>query len=214
MLDHRGTWAAIIAKETELSQWNIVENRVDFQSSDKTQRAFVSFRNFGITIKDQPTKNYFVDKATKLIRIVTNLHGFESPLAVERLGVRAKVCQPYDGDFSDVADLFRSIFFKPEPLDKLGGADNVVDVGALLHFKSKLGQINARIGATDLDQVKVLFQNHDNHPEASWTSDMDYFTKTPKIMEEKDVSRNVTAFVSELAERYAAIVDLINLAEA
>jgi hypothetical protein len=43
VLDHRGAWAEIISAHMSLPQWNIVENRVDIHSKDKSQHVFVSF---------------------------------------------------------------------------------------------------------------------------------------------------------------------------
>jgi len=211
MIDHRGSWAAIIAREMGLSAWNIKENRIDFSMPDKSQHAFISYRNFGITIKDQQTPNFFADKANKLIRLVMGLREFKKPLPVERIGIRAKICQPYDGEFSIVSNHLRDVFFKSETLDALGSEESVTDVAAILYFSTKLGQINSVISANDAEQLKRIFQHHEDFPEASWTADMDYFSKTPELMSEKNISKTVSSFVGELDERYAAISGLINL---
>ena len=211
VLDHRGAWAAAIAEEMELSKWTIIENRVDFRPANKSQHAFVSFRNFGISVKDQPTPNFFEDKANKLVRKVMGLNGFQSPLAVERIGIRAKACHPLEREFSDVADHIRDIFFKENFLDQLRGEDTVVDAAAVLYFKTELGQINAHITVNDLAQVKRLFPNHSEHPEVSWTTDMDYFIATPKMMNTKAITKTITSFANELNDRYTAVSGLINL---
>ena len=211
VLDHRGAWTAAIAKEMGFNHWKIIENRIDFRPDDKTQIAFVSFRNFGITVKDQPTPNFFEDKANKLVRKVMALNGFQSPLAVERIGVRAKTCHPLEREFSDVADHIRDVFFKEDSLDQLRGDDAVVDAAAVLYFKTELGQINAHITVNDLVQIKRLFPNHTEHPEVSWTTDMDYFITEPKMMNAKAITKTITSFANELNDRYTAVSSLIDL---
>lgn len=194
-----------------LDKWTIIENRVDFRPADKSQHAFVSFRNFGITVKDQPTPNFFEDKANKLVRKVMGFSDFQSPLAVERIGLRAKTCRPLEREFSEVADHFRDVFFKEDSLDRLRGQDTVVDAAVVLYLKTKLGQINAHITANDLQEIKRLFPNHSEHPEVSWTADMDYFIATPKMMNTKAITKTITSFANELNDHYLAISDLINL---
>lgn len=211
MLDHRGSWAAIIAAETGLTEWKIIENRVDFRPPDKSQLAFISFRNFGMTIKDQPTPNFFADKAKKLIRVVMRLKGFEDPLPIERIGLRAKICQPVECDFAEVANHVREVFFKTEALEKLGGDENVIDVAAVLYFKTSLGQINSQISANNAEQLKRIFPAHTDYPEASWAADLDYFIDAPQLMSEKKLTKTVNSFADELNDRYSKLSELIAL---
>lgn len=211
MLDHRGKWAAIVSKAMDLSEWKIIENRVDFRNPDKSIRAFVSFRNFGITVVNQQTHNFFEDKAKKFVKVVTDLSGFDVPLLVERLGVRAKTCSPYDGEFSVVADQVRDKLFNTAALAELGGGENVVDVAAVMYFKTIAGQINANLSANTAEQLKRLFPTHEDLPAASWTADMDYFTQSPQQMSVKNVTKTISEFGSELSSRYDAISKLIDL---
>lgn len=210
-MDHRGKWAAIVSKEMGLPEWKVIENRVDFRNADRSIRAFVSYRNFGITVVDQQTHNFFEDKAKKLLKTVADLNGFDVPIAIERFGVRSKTCEPYDGDFAVLADQVRDKLFNTAALDELGGGESIVDVAAVMYFKAQFGQINAQISANTAVQLKRLFPTHEDLPDASWTADLDYFTESPKQMSVRDAAKTISDFVAELSGRYKTISKLIDV---
>jgi hypothetical protein len=106
VLDHRGTWAEEISRHMELSEWRIVENRIDIFSKTQDVHAFVGFRNAGLVARDTPTANFFPDKAVKLLRYLFSLEGFGDPLTVERLGVRSRFCTPFDGTFETLCERY------------------------------------------------------------------------------------------------------------
>jgi len=106
ILDYRGTWAELISRYMNLSEWNIVENRVDIYDKVNKNHVFVGFRNSGFVVKDSPTKNYFPDHAKKFFSFVIQLEGFEKQPYVERIGVRSKFCTNFEKGFDELKDRY------------------------------------------------------------------------------------------------------------
>ena len=207
VLDRRGQWAETIAQEMELEHWNIVENRVDLLSGDKKIRAFVGFRNFGLTTLDAPTSNYFRDKATKLTGVISKLPDFIFPLSIERCGVRTTICHEIDAEVERIASVVRDRFVVPESLQDLGGADNVVDAAVALYFRAAHGQLNIRVSSNGANEIKAAFRSHspDELPQQGWISDMDYFSSDKEQVSQKNLVWRIIEFSDELDRQHAAL---------
>lgn len=211
VLDNRGTWAELIAQEMELEYWKIVENRIDLSSKDKKISAFISFRNFGLSILDAPTDNYFRDKAIKLIGIVSNLPDFQTPLSIERFGIRKKLCTKIDADLATIASVIRHSFIIPEKLKPIGGEENLVDAAVLLYFRTPRGQVNIRVSSNDLEEIKRIFNSHkhDELPKQGWICDIDYYRDTKEQLLRKEVVQRLAEFSKEIDQRISAISSLL-----
>ena len=105
LIDYRGRIADRVAEKMGLSFWSISENRVDFKNSEASddERAFVSHRHLGYQVWHPATRNFLPDRASKFIRELTQIDGFElTPLV--RLGVRFKVLFPSKDNFGDLLE--------------------------------------------------------------------------------------------------------------
>ena len=108
ILDYRGSWAEAISDYMTLSEWRILENRIDIYDKENKDHAFVGFRNSGFVAHDTPTKHYFPDKAVRFFKYLLSLDGFEKSPYVERIGVRSKFCKEYEGSFDELRDKYTS----------------------------------------------------------------------------------------------------------
>lgn len=211
ILDRRGTWAAEISAEMGLEHWRIVENRVDSFDETQSQHAFVGFRNAGFTASDTPTRNFFADKAAKLLRFLFTLDGFGTELFVERIGVRCKFCSPYADGFERLVELFanRYVTLTPDAKTAIGTRARLIDIGAPLNFADHLGNFNSHCGPMARKQLAEFFRKNEGFPEVGLYYDIDYFIHPDRVMLGREVVGTVTGFANEAWDRYERVQLLI-----
>ena len=211
ILDYRGTWAELISTHMALSQWNIVENRVDIYDKANKNHAFVGFRNSGFVTLDSPTKNYFFDQATKLFSFVAQLDGFEKQPFVERIGIRSKFCTSFEKDFDELKNRYSQRYLTlPKEAEKAIDA-KLIDIGGPLNFADKLGNFNTMSGPMENKQIIQYFSNRKDTdvPEIGLFYDIDYWLKPAKTMDVSQINSSIRNFASAAWERYERIKQLI-----
>ncbi|MGD0575618.1 MAG: hypothetical protein ABSB61_09705 [Anaerolineales bacterium] len=211
ILDFRGTWAKAISEFMELPEWRIVENRLDVFSTDQSVHGFVGFGNCGLILLDTPTRNYFPDHATKLLKFLFELEGFGDPLFVQRLGVRSKFCNPYKGSFDDLRDRFSSKYMSltEEARQAIGQDVKLLDIGAPLNFADKLGNFNTLSGPMVRDQFPRFFSRDQEFPDVGLYYDIDYWSKPEREIPSKEILRLVRGFSEAAWDRHGRLLDLI-----
>ncbi len=206
ILDYRGTWAEVISAHMDLPIWNIVENRVDIHTKDKSQHVFVSFRNAGVVFQDVTTANLFPDKAQRFVRRLLSLEGFDNPLQVERLGVRHKVAIPFNGSFEALVEHVATEYLQLAPAVREAFGDaRLVDVGAPLNYWDDVGHFNTSVGPMKEEQFKEFLRRREGVPEVGLYVDVDYWTRPTSPLSDSEICAKVSAFTTAAHRRSAAI---------
>lgn len=211
VLDHRGTWAEAISAHMELPHWRIVENRIDIFSEGEKIHAFVGFRNGGLSALDTPTKNYFPDKAIKLLKYLFGLEGFVDPLIVERIGLRSRFCTPFDGPFDELRDRYatRFLVLTEEAKKAFGDGSKLVDIGGPLNFVDHIGNFNTMSGPMPKEQFTKFFKRDEGFPEVGLFFDNDYWLRPKKSINGTTLIKWVRDFADTAWERHERVRDLI-----
>jgi hypothetical protein len=142
----------------EFSEWNITENRIDVFNKETNRRAFVSFKNAGLVIKNTPTKNYFPEQGNKLLRFLFKQEPFGDPLWVGRVGVRSRFATPYNGDFNDLLKLYMERYLNLTPGAKNVFAAEITDIGGPINLHTPQGKINLNSGPMQKVQLNFSFR--------------------------------------------------------
>jgi len=211
ILDHRGTCAELISEHMELPHWQIDENRIDVFSTDQDLHGFVGFKNDGLTARNAPTRNFFPDKAVKLLRYVFQLKEFGDPIHVERIGVRSRFCTPFEGKFDELRERYSSRFLRltHEGAAAIGKTAKLIDIGGPLNFADRLGNFNTMSGPMVKKQFSEFFTKAKDFPDVGLYFDIDYFLKPDRKVGSKEIVGNVKDFSFEAWDRHERLRNLI-----
>jgi hypothetical protein len=211
VLDHRGAWAEALSAKLGLPRWQVIENRFDVFEPKKTRACFVSFRNFGFVALDTPTKNYFPDQAGKFIRAIFSLDDFGKQVLVTRIGVRSRFCDPFEGAFDVLRERFvkRYVSVTSDAQEAIGANAQLVDIGAPLNYRDKLGRFNTMSGPMTADEFKRFFQKDEGFPSVGLFYDIDYFTAPNAEMKADEIVRLLTEFAAAGWDRHERVNELI-----
>ena len=209
ILDYRGTWAELISNHMNLSEWKIIENRIDIYDKEKKNHAFVGFRNAGLVAVDTPTRNYFPDKALKFFKYLFSLEGFEKTPFLLRIGVRSRFCKEYNGSFDELRDKYSSKYLSlTERAKEIIGA-KLLDIGGPLNFSDRYGNFNTMSGPMKDEQMPQYFQYTEDFPDVGLFFDIDYWLKPERKLNEKEILKTIKDFSNSAWERFDKISSLI-----
>jgi len=209
LLDFRGTWAEKISAQMQLSEWKIIENRVDVYSKNGQSRAFVGFGDCGFATNDVPSRDFFSDQAIRLLKFIVDLKGFDSPIFVNRLGVRSTFFKPFNGTFEDLLGRYSSRFLNVS--DRVFSIMNaqVVDIGGPIYFKGDRCNFNTMSGPMREDQAKQLLERSDKLPDLGLYFDIDYWRKPEQVVSNGDIHDFISQSSRESWEKFDRIADLV-----
>jgi len=201
VLDYRGAWTKAISDLLELKEWRITENRVDVSDKSIRHHAFVSFNNAGFMTRNSPTRNYFPDNSKKFMKLLFQLEGFEDKPHVERIGVRSRFCNQFDGPFDELVSLYSThIISLNEHLRKDLGIE-LLDIGSPLTMKDKLGNINFMGGPMVSEQTAQFFKTPIDEvsglPKVGLVFDIDYWITPNKSLTEDELVTQISLFADE-----------------
>jgi len=211
VLDHRGAWAQLISEHMGLKHWQIVENRLDSFSEKQVEHAFVGFRNAGYTAADTPTRNFFPERATKLLRLLFTLGDFGEDLFVERLGVRSRFCTPFSSSFEELVDLVARQYLTPTEAarEAVGAKAKLIDIGAPLNFADGLGNFNTTLGPMAAKQLSEFFRKDEGFPPVGLYYDIDYFVRPDRLLRGKEILSTVGTLADEAWDRHDSVRALV-----
>lgn len=211
ILDLRGTWAEAISQHMGLSQWRIIENRIDIFDEGETLHVFVGFRNSGIIALDTPTQNFFSEKAGKLFTLLFRFEEFGDRLFVERIGVRSKFCSKFDGSFNELRDRYveRFLNLTTKGQEAIGNKVKLVDIGGPINFVDHLGNFNTNSGPMTDKQFPQFFKKNEGFPEVGLFFDIDYWKKPVREIPGKEIIALIKEFAKESWERHERVRNLI-----
>ena len=192
-----------------LPEWRIIENRVDIFDEATEDHAFVGFRNAGYVAHNTPTKNYFTDKTFKFFKFLFELKGFDKTLFVERIGVRSRFCQAFEGSFEDLRDKYTSNYLTLTDTAKKVIRAEVLDVGSTINFADEYGNFNTVCGPMVKEQISEYFRGNENYPDVGLYYDIDYWLKPEKKMDAKDILSGIMQFAISSRKRFEDMSELI-----
>jgi hypothetical protein len=211
VLDNRGVWAEVLSEEMELTEWRIVDNRIDVFSPNEDQKVFVSFRNAGFVVNDSPLPDYFPNKAVKVLRCLFKFEGFGNNIAIERIGVRSRFCVPFAGEFKTLTELYESRFLTltQRAKTKLGEGCQLIDIGGPLNFADNAGNFNTMSGPMARAQLIDFFKRETGFPDVGLFIDIDYWKKPGCQMSENEIVGTVKNLAAAAWTRYEQIRDTV-----
>jgi hypothetical protein len=209
ILDFRGSWAEAISAHMKLSEWTILENRVDIYDKNTKERAFVGFRNAGYVAVDVPTRNYFLDKTSKYLKYLFSLEGFGKSLVVERLGLRSTFCRPFAGEFSELLEKYTSNYLSLTPKAKELLKAKLLDIGGPLNFEDEYGKFNTVSGPMYQGQIGQFFDRKEGLPAVGLFFDIDYSVSPNAVLAEKEVLKKIEQFANSAWDRFETVSKLI-----
>ncbi len=210
ILDYRGKWAKEISELLRLSHWGVTENRIDvFNDDDKTIQGFLSFRNMGFIIKNNPDSSNLYNKTYSLLQFVFNQREIFSPLYVERIGVRFKYAIPFLITFEELlAKSLNRVHAISPNITSLYDAE-IIDIGSPINLRTKNGYVNLSMGPMKKEQLKGFFNPLVNPSEVSYYLDLDYWI-TPKATKTKqEIAEIVKYYIHQNYSFYDSFIKIM-----
>lgn len=198
ILDFRGTWAEGISAHMDLTQWRIVENRVDVYNDESSFHAFVGFKGAGFVAKNTEFKNLFSDKATKFFKYLFSLDGFGKDIYITRIGVRSRFAQEYKDSFERLVGEYSQNYLRLTKEAQTAIDAELIDIGGPLNFTDTAGNFNTMSGPMKSEQLQNFFDNRADLPGVSFYYDIDYWVTPDKVLNERNVISKIRIF-SQLA---------------
>ncbi|OGC04850.1 hypothetical protein A2276_02675 [candidate division WOR-1 bacterium RIFOXYA12_FULL_43_27] len=203
IIDLRGQWAEEISAHMKMSEWAIVENRVDIFRKDNHDRVFVGFRGMGFICHRSDSKSYFPDHAIRFLKFIFSLDGFEKNPLIDRIGVRSKFCIEYEKNFEELRDLYASKYIVLSDRAKKIINAKLVDLAGPWNFADDLGNFNTQSGPMVKTQIAQFFNDEivTQLPDVGLFFDIDYSVKPRKSMREDEVVKLVGGFAERAWKR-------------
>ena len=178
VLDNRGVWSYDIIDLLNLTEWRIIENRIDIYDREETINVFVSFKNAGLVMRNISNQNEFKNNSNKLIKYLLTQKPFGYSIDVSRIGVRSRFANDVKSSFDDLFKLYSEKIIKitPEFLEIFNA--NLIDIGSPLSFEGEFGSMNVRSGPMKFDQLDQFFKIIDSDDDKSFAFlEIDYYKK-------------------------------------
>lgn len=195
-IDYRGRWAAALGKGLGVTKWRVTQDRIEVFSEDKKLKAFVSVRNVGITIWDEPTTSFFRDKAGQFLKAAFSLENFPNVLAVERIGVRQMRYMQDIDDMDGLLKKYSELSVGTEIMDLIPTRKGQEDVGTVIITDTDAGKMRIHSGPiTPLEKASPM----QDHPErqdfgdSGFLTDIDLFDSAEGKHNEKKLRNLVTS---------------------
>lgn len=178
-----------------LTEWRMVQNRVDIYNKDETVRYFASFKNAGSVMEQPASIAFFRDGTVKFLRhVIEDLEITE----LSRIGVRFYYLVPVPDFKALVQDMSRGLYrLSHEDWEKVGGIP--VDVGFPLTLEFGRCKVNFMMGPMERGQLEEFFETDtvkERLPGASVFIDFDYYEMNPP-MGTKTLHRFVREFIDQ-----------------
>jgi hypothetical protein len=211
IIDNRGKRAEEIAEHMKMSEWRIVGNRVDVFNKENRDRTFYGFRNSGFSCNYSPTHNYFSDQANKYIKLIYQFVEFGKTPFIERIGVRSKFCNIFNGKFDELVALYEKNYMGLTDKAKRTINARVVDLGAPWNFADDLGNFNTHCGPMIKDQISQFFEyvKEETIPDVGLFYDIDYWVRPMKEMKEQEIMTMISKFAERIWKRNEDIKKII-----
>jgi hypothetical protein len=196
----------------ELSNWLIVENRLDIFDQEQTTQCFVGFRNTGYVVTNPVTNNYFVDQSIKFLKFVMALEDFQNPLVTDRIGVRSRFLRPFEGSMEELVDRYKARFYGLTQKAEAALNGNLIDIGGSLNFSdisNKHANFNTFHGPMPIEQAKQFFPKGKDHPSVGLYFDIDYWCKPASAVKIEEFTKTIRQFANESLKKEGLLAQLI-----
>ncbi len=193
----------------DLSEWRITENRLDIQNKENTIRAFVSYKNTGITVRNTPTRNFFPDQGSKLLRFLFEQKPYGNPLWIGRIGVRYRFATCIDSNFNTLLERYLDRYLNLTNQAKDALSAGIIDIGCPINLRTNNGFLDTNSGPMQKDQLKLFFDFEKDLPELALYFDLDYWKEPKDLVEGKELVRIVKLFAEEIWDIHERVINLI-----
>lgn len=202
-LDYRGIYVNGISSLLGLTQWKIDDNRVDLSDEINVIKAFVSFRNFGISINESCDKNYFPNQANKFVNYLLNQKPFGNPIMINRIGIRTRIAYSLDIDFEKLLEIYTTKFFSLTTEVRRILNYKITDVSLPIFFAADKGQLNTQTSPMTSDQLRDYFPNRLEYPDVAMYFDLDYWKEPKKELK----AETITSIIKNYSIESGNIID-------
>jgi hypothetical protein len=208
ILDFRGMWTELFSQSLDYEHWKIEENKLDIFNKDQTERAFLSYKNCGFTCLESPTENYFLDKGFKFFKLLYEIKEFESPLTVERIGIRHKYIVEDTQGFEHAQKGVVNNFISPSTQAKNIFGENIQDLAFMGEFSNPLYNLTLRLSPVRKEEIEGNIRKA-IIPEAGIMVDMDFFSKPAKQLTFGEIQNFIKLTSLEGRKKYQETLALI-----
>jgi hypothetical protein len=209
LLDRRGERATALLEALEFEHWEVADRVVRVTRADKKESAFVAYHNAGMTCQDLRDGKEFGEKAKFFCRLLGDLPGIAKVVPVNRLGVRSKFLQLFDGSFEALRELVMAqwVDLRPAYLKALGGS--VEDVGAPFIMKDTVGNYNTSGGPMKQEQAMRFLPREHDLPAVSLYFDIDYWWTPKAEVDFKEIAEKAGQFAEAGWDKYVRVTGLL-----
>jgi len=181
-----------------LTEWRMVQNRVDIHSKDGTIRYFASFENAGSVMEQPASVTAFRDGTVKFLRgVIEDLEITQ----LSRIGVRFYYLAPVPAFEALVQAMIGGLYrLSHDDWERVGGVP--IDVGFPLTLKFGHRKANFMMGPMESSQLKGHFDTDavkEKLPDVSVFIDFDYYEVNPSTGK-KELHRFVREFIDQASE--------------
>ena len=210
VMDRRGMWTKSLLKSFGLNEWQASENRIEVHTGDNKLRAFVGFKNMGLSASDTNI-DAFLERASQFVKTVIDLPDFSKPLYVERLGVRVKLSQPYEGTFGTLRTRYLERYgsIQMDLRQVLGQNVTVADVGYVFDFEDGAISFKIAAGPMEQEQLAQFLSGRPDLPAVALFYDIDHWVKPSTTWQARDILETCTSLSKSAWEKFFRINELI-----
>ena len=209
VIDNLGAWAHSLCLKLEMPAWRIQGIRIDVREEDGRNRVFIAAANCGCVCRDSEAKERFPERAISFFKCLDSFSAFDNPLFVLRIGVRSKFATRFDGTFDDLAGACATRYVNLSSAARSAIGGELVDIGAPLNFRDKLGYFNTSCGPMKPDQLKLYLPGRDEYPSISLFYDIDYWLEPREYLTHHEVTQRIGPMASAAWERHLRVQRLI-----
>lgn len=207
-LDLRGQIVESILPDMKMSEWQVVENQVEFGDKDKQRRIFISYKNAGLVILNTTDPDYFVSNATRFTELLLMQGPFIS-FFCERIGIRFRYSVEYKGTFESLLQRFTTKFNSSSTKVQNAINGQIIDTSYAVNLRTDFGFVNIKIGPIKQDQLETLFSEKPNMFSVSSYFDFDAWSRPQKLMNADEINKEIETYSRGNQERFEQFLNLV-----
>ncbi|MGV8026154.1 MAG: hypothetical protein AB2L18_06330 [Anaerolineaceae bacterium] len=197
IIDLRGILTENISKFMGLSEWQITENRIDISNVENDLNIFISFKNAGLVIHNNPNNDFFLDQSIMFINYIFDQEPLITNQILERLGVRFRYLNPVNNSFDNLLKTYQERIVSINPKFKDLVDAQVIDIGNPINLQKNNGFINLYSGPMQEKQIRQFFRFENDVPKVGFYLDIDYWTQPQKKCTSVEINNLINKYSNE-----------------
>ncbi len=179
-----------------LARDKIKGKRVDVFDEDNARIAFVSPDHAGFVVHNGETPRFFNEQAARFLGFVFSSQGVGQPARIERIGVRTRFAEAYEGAFDALKVDFQSRLMAPVEGAKSALHKKIAQVIGHEDEAVMGGQINFNGGPIKAKKFIEMFPRFKQGPETALFVETDYWVMPKAAVESARVLSTFQAYTS------------------